>query len=611
MSCSLCREKAARTKESIKLGRQCNKKVEPKSQLRSIEVTSHRETPKDTPLLTLATPPPQHKPGEDKIKETDSVEAMESQSSLSKAQIKRRRKKAIAASAASKPTENVNMENKNSTPSVVTNEPSSGTQEHASASEGKKVSKNSKSGSNKVHSMTNISATSSPSNRTLESLDEMIRKIELPNSGTRLSDKLDRGDPRPKLFQQVPPLPLAVPPNTSSDVTPQKHLEGKGRGANLLNSGTSPSASGVSKPASKSAATKEKPTPPSAKPVTNSSSESTSLPWALTPAGLSEKEKTQRILTEAALNAPLPEGMSVEEVKYLVKDLTSLSYPVIISLMDSVNVLPTRQPVQDLGKAKMVSVMPDPFFINTGGPDPRSGAIVFLKTKNGTKPLSQGAESDDEDTSGPSSVLSALRLATTGQNPSNNIKLNHKGSDERSFEDDKPRTMANMLAKILEEEPKLGSDEEVVDYSFKSIKSTYLPKQLRELVESEERGEELETTYISGEDFKLLLKNLREHGVVHQKNMKNCLDTETILCLPSALNFDPSILKEKVHEVPDPIQKSTESVKVPKEKKKKKVLNFGSLQSIIRGTLYMPVGQCLWDIINACGTLYMPVGQYL
>ncbi len=274
-----------------------------------------------------------------------------------------------------------------------------------------------------------------------------------------------------------------------------------------------------------------------------------------------EIRKTADALWRAVRENPDQLNLKMVDKTDFLKDLCTLSYPIIADLLESVNSLAEPLTSADLDPSlpKMVSVMADPFGIYKEGVDPPdTGAIVFVKRKNkvrGLQPRPEPLEKPvraapppessavtpkgatplcgpvDKDDTPPPNLKSASVLAKLAAISKTGYAGRQEGADRQQVRDQLMELMAQAL---VDEE---DEDEATLDYNFLSIESTHLPPTVRALVEKGRgRGEELETVIINRRDYLEMVKTVRAIGVPHDQVRHH--DTESIVCFPSELQMD-------------------------------------------------------------------------
>ena len=482
---------------------------------------------------------------------------------LTKAQIKRRRKKALAAVAAAKAeAEHLEVEKDDvSQPANKENIKKKDDNLKSSTVGGKKGKKGSgESSSTQRPSSLDTSKgglkVSHVSPDTVQALDSLLSGAATAKVASKSSSSSAH-----KLVTSKSPTKYTIPPSKSESSSVSASSKSASKNGTKAGNKPIPPAKAAAVGVPKSVSKLYKPTAEVSRPPGNyTSTASRILNEAKakdlfraendSPMAQVEQAKTKKVLSEAAANSET--DMSEEAVEELIQDLSALSYPVIADLLESVNTLPSSPPKSDPSQThrpKNVSVLADPFCMLTdGSTEPDQGAIAFVKRKTKVSPpprralpSSDPTHSKDAKENGPAALDSSLVPATSGATGSKGPE-----SDSDGARNDTP--MTDRLSYLLSELSKESKDEEekVMDYTFHSMSSSLLPKRLRDLVESEERGEAMEPMIISQEEYQEMLVNLKEHGTSHVEGESK--DTESVLCLPSQLNLDAELLTELSRE---------------------------------------------------------------
>lgn len=247
---------------------------------------------------------------------------------------------------------------------------------------------------------------------------------------------------------------------------------------------------------------------------------------------LSEQEKMEEVLIKAALSDPATANLADKDKVEMLKDLAALSYPVVGDLLESVNSLAMSLDSVDPHAPVMVSVLVDPFCVYDGGTNPRTGAIAFVKRKNKVRPPMPirprsapfgnpfpGEGEPPRQPASPSSILPPSLVCR---------------SDCK--EDAPPSRLAKIMADAINSGLHEDLDEQQsIDYTFVSLESMHLPGRLKRVAESRERGAELEALLVSKEEYRQVMVAVKKYGESHAKIRHR--DTESMLFFPSQLKL--------------------------------------------------------------------------
>ena len=202
--------------------------------------------------------------------------------------------------------------------------------------------------------------------------------------------------------------------------------------------------------------------------------------------------------------------LSEDQIDSLMTDFSSLSYPFLKSLIESLDFSKDDDSDKEIYIPefnKVVSVLSDPFFITKNPNRPMNGATVYFMREDAEHNLI---------------------------NKRNNVKLQGKSIAENITD-----RLLELMSSVATDRP---ANSRNLDYNFQAMEFCDLPAVLQTTVSVEETGSLLETAVISLDEFRDVLAYVKLYGKTLMYDKDEPVNRLTVLCIPLELNLTAAVL---------------------------------------------------------------------